>query len=987
MYKELIYLTIFILVMVFIGNAPADLIAHYEFESGADDSSGNAHHGSLEGGATTVWDTGGNCKVAGNVLSLDGSGDYVNCGNHSDFNITGPMTVVAWIKTSSWGTNWASICGKGEGTWRLQRNAPNGPGDNNGVCLGLNGISPGQPYGTEGNINVADGNWHHVAGVYDGSQTYVYVDGQVDNFINATGSIDTNAYNILIGANSEPTPGYMFSGLIDDVCVYNHALSEGDIQLLAGNCKASNPKPFNHDSYVPQKVVLGWTPSEGIDTQDVYFGTDKTNVTNANRENQLGVLVSQDYTSSQYPLSGTLDLVFGQTYYWRIDGVTEGSPSRGLVWSFTVSEDIVIMIEDFESYADIADLRSVWDAEHSQSPPSQATIYLEAGTAIDSQSMKLHYDNTSSPYYSEADLVFDTPRDWTQSGVEVLRLSFWGTAANDPERMHVALEDANEIRAEASYDRNPEDLKHEVIWHILSIPLKDFSHGGVDLTKIKKLTIGFNDGDEQDVGDVYFDDISLALPRYSPIYGTNADIDGDGIVDVNDLAIIASSWCSDGGKLSGDIYEDGVIDYKDFGVIGEQWHDYAIFNKYRPKLLELAIAGLESVYWRQDSTCSPYTGGIIESDVRVDGGRCLYCPYAWPRCYIVEPLLTAGKFSRAKDYMNFWINCENMAGTPWLHCYDVCTYWEYPGIGETDNIGYMLWHFAEYVKATNDLTWLNDNWSHIEYAGNFLINERYNPTMKLVWGDEEYDPTQVDPCLPDLDIKYSLHINIVCARGLLEASELADMMDETATANTWRQTAETILTEVPIKLWDDTEKTFMFGLDINGVGLTAPIYWMNLMPFLHFDRFDDKLDDTLDFIKRNLYNKDPKIAKTYWGNDHSAVLDGIVPLESYYSGLGPFIGALPVYIHCFLKTGRYEEAEEQLVKIFEWTNPENNLIPEHVNTIHHGQYGHSSYPETHSYCYYVDSGNLLHEAFLLTLIARYEPELLIKASQMIESEP
>ena len=397
----------------------------------------------------------------------------------------------------------------------------------------------------------------------------------------------------------------------------------------------------------------------------------------------------------------------------------------------------------------------------------------------------------------------------------------------------------------------------------------------------------------------------------------------------------------------------------------------------------MAKAGLESTYWRQDQYT---TGAIIESDVRVDGGNCLYCPWAWPRCYIVEPLLTVGSFDRAKKYVNYWIAAENMSGTPWLHCYDVSDYREYPGRPESDNIGYNLWHFAEYVKATNDTDWLKENWAAIKYAGDFIVNKLYNPKMKLVWGDEEYDPTQVDPSLPNLKIRFALHINTVCARGLLDASKLAELMGDTTTADTWRQTAETILQEIPVKLWDDKEKTFMFGLDESGEGLTAPIYWMNIMQFLHFDRFDNKLDDTLDFLKRKLYNKDPRISQTYWGCDHSAMLDGKVPIQNRYSGLGAFIGGLPIYIHCFIKAGRYEEAEEQLVKIFEWTNPENNQIPEHINTIHTGRRGHTLYPETHSYSYYVDSGNLLHESFLLTLIGRYAPDILMEASMCVESQ-
>jgi len=93
------------------------------------------------------------------------------------------------------------------------------------------GISNNQYGVISGSANVNDGQWHHVAGVYDGSRIYLYVDGVEDVSEPATGSINTNNFNVLIGENAELT-GRTFHGMIDDVRIYHRALTADDIQAI-----------------------------------------------------------------------------------------------------------------------------------------------------------------------------------------------------------------------------------------------------------------------------------------------------------------------------------------------------------------------------------------------------------------------------------------------------------------------------------------------------------------------------------------------------------------------------------------------------------------------------------------------------------------------------------------------------------------------------------------------------------------------------------
>ncbi|MCJ7692076.1 MAG: LamG domain-containing protein, partial [Sedimentisphaerales bacterium] len=91
-----------------------------------------------------------------------------------------------------------------------------------------------------GGTSVKDDAWHHVAGVYDGSGLYLYIDGVLDAQDEATGVINTNSYEVYVGENAETTGRY-WNGMIDDARVYNRGLSHGEIVDLAGLSEIYQP--------------------------------------------------------------------------------------------------------------------------------------------------------------------------------------------------------------------------------------------------------------------------------------------------------------------------------------------------------------------------------------------------------------------------------------------------------------------------------------------------------------------------------------------------------------------------------------------------------------------------------------------------------------------------------------------------------------------------------------------------------------------------
>jgi len=195
------------------------------------DSSGNDLDGKLVGGAHIISD-----PVRGNVLSLDGDGDYVDCGKDSAFDITDEITVEGWIKVNMFDKTWQAIVAKGDSSWRLHRHM-----EWDSVVFAFSPW-PGTHVWTSGDISVNDGQWHHVVGVYDGTKTYQYVDGRLDVSAEATGRINTNSWEVLIGENAEQ-PGREWNGLMDDVRIYSYALSEAEIKALYAG---KGPGPTEH---------------------------------------------------------------------------------------------------------------------------------------------------------------------------------------------------------------------------------------------------------------------------------------------------------------------------------------------------------------------------------------------------------------------------------------------------------------------------------------------------------------------------------------------------------------------------------------------------------------------------------------------------------------------------------------------------------------------------------------------------------------------
>jgi hypothetical protein len=205
--------------------ADANMLAHFAFDGNLTDSSGNGANGEEHGGPTYA------AGMNGQALEFDGANDYVNV--MLDVPENG-CTTAFWLKTTNGNCGLFGVVQKllGEGGWDRQ------------VYL-TNGQVAAMIYSQEtitARVNVADGEWHHVAHLYGdavGGQE-LYVDGMVQaHGIKAQSDFGWQD-GVHFGWSTSASSDY-FAGMLDDAYIYGRTLSAAEIAWLAGGKTVAKP--------------------------------------------------------------------------------------------------------------------------------------------------------------------------------------------------------------------------------------------------------------------------------------------------------------------------------------------------------------------------------------------------------------------------------------------------------------------------------------------------------------------------------------------------------------------------------------------------------------------------------------------------------------------------------------------------------------------------------------------------------------------------
>ncbi|MBK8784602.1 MAG: tandem-95 repeat protein [Anaerolineales bacterium] len=200
---------------------------------------------------------------SGLALDLNGTNQYVSVPDNATLDLTTQMTVALWIrpnrqatqdlvkKAINGGTNGFEVA--------LATNLPSSPAPSK-VFVRFNQQTSGDTYRVNSVTNYPfDGaTWMHVAATYDGTTIKLYINGVLESSLPANVAIATNNLPLTIGAQSDNSRYYQ--GSMDEVRVYNRALTIDEVQTLFGNhppVAVTDPYTTNEDTAINANIATG----------------------------------------------------------------------------------------------------------------------------------------------------------------------------------------------------------------------------------------------------------------------------------------------------------------------------------------------------------------------------------------------------------------------------------------------------------------------------------------------------------------------------------------------------------------------------------------------------------------------------------------------------------------------------------------------------------------------------------------------------------
>ena len=219
------------------GGGNSGLVAAYNFEeiSGTTvvDASGRGNHGALDGAART------SAGRFGKALSFDGIDDWVTIKDTSSIDLSTGITLEAWVYPTDNMSGWRSVLVKetppDHASYYLYANSD--------TDQPATGVRIGSDQNLQGGPWLIPNTWVHLAGTYDGTTQRLYVNGTEVVNRPHSGPIELSTGVLRLGGNSIWGDEF-FKGLIDEVRIYNRALSAGGIQTDMNKSVATSSPPI-----------------------------------------------------------------------------------------------------------------------------------------------------------------------------------------------------------------------------------------------------------------------------------------------------------------------------------------------------------------------------------------------------------------------------------------------------------------------------------------------------------------------------------------------------------------------------------------------------------------------------------------------------------------------------------------------------------------------------------------------------------------------
>jgi len=324
---------------------PSGMVGWWAGDDTANDFLGT-NPGTLQGGA--AFATG----EVGGAFSFNGTNASVQVPNSLNLLLgAGEITVDAWINSPPWDpsvSDVGAIVTKSSPSFPYQGYSLRTRGDNRveftatdcgtGACgfsdVGLGGAK--QPLRSMS--VVADGKWHHVAGVRraDGTRE-IYVDGVLEN-TRVEGMWNTDSGNPLYIGQADGTNDYLIRGLVDEVEVFNRALSAAEIGALftagsGGKCKPgsppSNPPPPTTSSYFSDP-----SPTEADLPTEIVLHKELSGIANYGRvDGASDILYTGQSATWHFTLPSSIDPATIRSAFFRVSVIADDHGSGIAIYS------------------------------------------------------------------------------------------------------------------------------------------------------------------------------------------------------------------------------------------------------------------------------------------------------------------------------------------------------------------------------------------------------------------------------------------------------------------------------------------------------------------------------------------------------------------------------------------------------------------------------------------------------------------------------
>ena len=315
--------------------------------------------------------------------------------------------------------------------------------------------------------------------------------------------------------------------------------------------RAFEPDPEPDAAVDVEGLELAWRAGRAATTHKVYLGTDEEDLP------LVATTTEPGYTPE--------DLALGTEYFWRVDE-SDDEALAGALWSFATNA--FLTVDDMEGYEDSVDdgevaIWGTWadgvddDTNGSLVGDNDGATEKDITHDDSDQSMPLSYDNTGAAAASEAKLTYDASEDWTRSEAKALTFYVHGNADNVGGQMYVKV---NGSKQAVAVDPAQES------WQEVNVDLADLAAQGVALASVTSLTIGIEGANS--TGTVFIDNVRLYPARCVAAFAPDGDLNGDCIVDEEDLAIVTDNFLATGTPLVEYTFASGLQDSSGNGYDG-----------------------------------------------------------------------------------------------------------------------------------------------------------------------------------------------------------------------------------------------------------------------------------------------------------------------------------------------------------------------------------------------------------------------------------